>query len=289
MPRTLEDAFAQFHARLKPTASDLKLTRRHRATIRACLESNFELRAYDPCGSFGNGTSIADHSDADYLAQLLASEFSTDSRAALCKVRVALAKRFPHTKVRVNSPAVRVPFGSLPCETTEVVPAKLCGRTATGRAIYQIADGAGGWLRTSPHAHNAYVKARDEVLQGRLKPLICFMKAWKYFNGVPISSFYLEMRTARHMAKKSTVNYARDLAALFAELEQNLADVRDPVGVSGLIKPCASPVQTHRTRSKLQTAASRAAKACQAAARGNICQAFKWWRLVFGDRFPAFN
>jgi hypothetical protein len=288
MPRTIEEGFTQFHARLKPRRGESKRVRRHRAAIRTSLVGNFELKTFSQCGSFGNGTSIAGHSDADYLAWLPASKFSPNSQAMLSRVRGALKRRFPQTEVRVNSPAVKIPFGSLPSETTEVVPAKSCGRTATGHAIFHIADGAGGWMRTSPNAHNAYVRARDEILGGRLKSLICFMKAWKYFNNVPVSSFYLEMRTARYMAGKAKVNYGRDLAGLFASLAENLAEVRDPVGVSGLIRPCATAAKATQTCSKLRTAASRADKAWRAVSRGDIRAAFKWWRLLFAGHFPAF-
>jgi hypothetical protein len=291
MPRTsgetLEQVFAEFHASLKPRPGESKRVRKHRAAIRACLVSGFELRTFSQCGSFGNGTSIARFSDTDYLAHMPVSQFSTNSKEMLGRVRATLKQRFPQTDIRVNSPAVKVPFGSLPSETTEVVPGKQCGKTETGHAIYEIADGAGGWMRTSPNAHNAYVRARNEILKGRLKPLICFMKAWKYFNGVPVSSFYLEMRTAQYMANKATVVYDRDLAGLFARLAEGLSDLRDPVGVSGLIRPCSTPTKATETCSKLATGAGRADKALCAASRGDVTAASKWWRLLFAGRFPT--
>ena len=46
--------------------------------------------------------------------------------------------------------------------------------------------------QASPDAHNAYVASIDTKFGGKVKPLIRFIKAWKYFRDVPISSFYLE-------------------------------------------------------------------------------------------------
>ena len=287
MPRTLEQAFDVFHARLRPRKSESRLARQHRAAIRAVLEREFDLNSFSACGSWGNGTSVAGWSDADYLAALPAAALLPDSKATLGCVRAALQKRFPRTLVRVNSPAVLVAFGQLPSERTEIVVGKLCQRTANGRPVYQIADGAGGWMKTSPGAHNALVAARDELLHARLKPLICFVKAWKYHNGVPVSSFYLEMKTARFMAGKSTVNYARDLAGLFDQLDHNLAEVRDPVKVAGLIAPCATPAQKRRTQAKIKTAARRAQGALQAARDGDQTKAFEQWNQLFAGRFPA--
>jgi len=61
-----------------------------------------------------------------------------------------------------------------------------------GYKVYDIADGAGGWMKTSPDAHNAYVRDIDDPLGGKVKPLIRFLKAGKCFKDVPISSFYLD-------------------------------------------------------------------------------------------------
>ena len=287
MPRTLEQAFVEFHARLRPRKGESQRVRRHREAIRACLVREFDLNSFSQCGSWGNGTSVAGHSDTDYLAALPAAAFVADSKKMLDGVRAALKTRFPQTKVRVNAPAVLVPFGSLASENTEIVVGKLCQRTANGRPIYQIADGAGGWMKTSPGAHNAHVAARDELLHARLKPLICFVKAWKYYNGVPVSSFYLEMRTALYMKGKAKVVFERDVAGLFALLDDNLADVRDPVKVAGLIKPCASPAQKRRTQTKVATAARRARSALAATQRGDEAEAFKLWRQLWPDKFPA--
>ena len=288
MPRTLEQAFVEFHAHLQPRASETKLTRGHRASIRACLLRNFDLKCFSACGSWDNGTSIAGHSDADYLAHLPAAKMASDSQMMLREVRASLGRAFPRTTgIVTNSPAVRVPFGARACQTTEVVPAKKCGQTPTGYAIYHIADGKGGWKKTSPHAHNAWIRAHDLTLHKRLKPFICFLKAWKYFNAVPISSFYLEMSAARYLRNKKHIVYERDLAGFFADLQKRLSAVIDPTGVAGRIAPCESAAKTRITISKINTAATRAAKAFDATKRGNAREVTRLYRLLFNDSFPA--
>lgn len=290
MPRTLEQAFALFHERLSPKKHESRLALRHRVSIRRSLQKEFDIQTFSQCGSFGNGTSIAGHSDADYLAWLPASLVPSNSKTMLREVCAGLKRAFPRTKgLCTNSPAIKVPFGKIASETTEVVPAKKCGQTPAGFAVYKIADGKGGWLKTSPNAHNAAIKAQDILLHKRLKPLVCFLKAWKYHNKVPVSSFYLEMCAARYMKPKSKVVYERDLAGFFAHLDKNLSDVRDPTGISGLIKPCCSLAKADTTRSKIKTAASRSQKALDACSKGNVREAFKYWRLLFGPRFPSID
>ncbi len=289
MPRTLEQAFQLFHARLSPKPHESKLAHRHRASIRRCLKKEWELKIFSPCGSFGNGTSIAGHSDADYLAWLPAARMPSNSQTMLREVRATLGRTFPRSGICTNTPAIKAPFGKIASETTEIVPAKKCGQTPSNHPIFKIADGEGGWMKTSPHAHNGHIRAHDEILGKRLKPLICFLKAWKYHNHVPISSFYLEMCAARYMKGKSKVVFERDLAGIFAQLHNSLSAVRDPTGVSGLIKPCSTLAKANTTRSKIKTAAARSAKALAASSKGNVREAFKYWRLLFGPRFPSFD
>lgn len=89
------------------------------------------------------------------------------------------------------------PFGSSKSETTEIVPADYVGESGDYK-IYDIADCSGGWMRASPDAHNDYVRIIDDRLGGKVKPLIRFIKVWKYYRDVPISSFYLELRVAKY-------------------------------------------------------------------------------------------
>ena len=201
MPRSIEEGFSDFLTKLKATAPESEAARRHRASIETCLKSNFGLRRFVRIGSFGNGTSVSGYSDVDYLASIPTSKLTQSSAYSLIKVRDALDTRFPATGVRVNSPAVAVPFGKYRSEDTEVVPADYI-EEVSGFKVYEIADGNGGWMRISPDSHNAYVARVDAALSGRVKPLIRSVKAWKFLRNVPISSFYLEMRVALRRHRK---------------------------------------------------------------------------------------
>jgi len=210
MPRTVDEGFRDFLPRLTPTTTESSAASKHRASIKSRLEKDFGLKRFVRIGSFGNGTSISGHSDVDYLASLANEKLSSDSSYSLRKVRESLADRFPNTEVRVSCPAVVVPFGADGCESTEVVPADFVGKIGEHK-IYDIADCNGGWMRASPDAHNAYVAAIDSKLGGKVKPLIRFIKAWKFFRDVPISSFYLELRTAKYAYSEKSIVYDIDV------------------------------------------------------------------------------
>ena len=289
MPRTVDAGFRAFLRKLTPLSGESSAAKRHRASIRACLKNNFNMRRFFQSGSFGNGTSISGYSDVDYFASIPSNNLSEDSNISLRRVRNALDIRFPNTDVRVSCPAVKVPFGILAKESTEVVPADYIRKSSEGHHVYEIPNCYGGWMYSSPEAHTAYVRDVDRNLKNKVRPLIRFIKAWKYFRNVPISSFYLELRVTKYAEGESSIIYSIDIKNILKSLyNHELADMRDPKGISGLISPCTTEVQHKEAMSRLATALNRAEKAREAEAQGNIKNAFYWWNLLFAGKFPSY-
>ena len=144
-------------------------------------------------------------------------------------------------------------------------------------------------MHASPDAHNAYVATINEKLGGKVKPLIRFIKAWKCYRDVPISSFYLELRVAKYAYSESSIIYDIDVKRVLCQLRDcNLADMQDPMGVSGYIPACKTQALYEDALSKLNTAATRAEKAREAADKGNIADAFEMWRLLYYYKFPTY-
>ncbi|MGA4049812.1 SMODS domain-containing nucleotidyltransferase [Ralstonia nicotianae] len=288
MPRTIEQGFSDFHNNIKASAAETAATVSHRASIKACLENNFGLKRFTRIGSFGNGTNVSGYSDVDYLACLPTTALKQSSTYTLSLVRGVLDQRFPNTGVKVSTPAVVCPFGVYKSQNTEIVVADYI-KEENGYKIYEIADGSNGWMQICPDAHNAYVDAVDKKHGGKVKPLIQFMKAWKFYREVPIKSFYLEMRVAKYADAESSIVYDIDVKRILTMLRDNsLAALQDPKGFSGYIHPCKSEVLRQDALSKLNTAAIRAEKARTATANGDIKSAFDWWRLLYNDKFPAY-
>lgn len=290
MAKTIDEGFNEFHKRLVPTSRESEAAKNHRASIEACLISNFGMKGFFRTGSFGNGTSIRVHSDVDYFAHIPTDNLTQNSSTTLQKVRDVLDARFPNTGVYVDAPAIVVPFGTNNSESTEIIPADFIKDDENGNAIYDIANGSGGWMRSSPGTHNRYVKEIDEKLDSMVKPLVRFVKAWKYYRNVPIRSFYLEMRVAKYASEESSIVYSIDVKNILKLLRNNLlAALQDPTGISGYIAPCSSDAKKSDALSKLETALKRAEKAREAESQGEISDAFYWWNLVFNEKFPAYG
>lgn len=144
-------------------------------------------------------------------------------------------------------------------------------------------------MKVSPDAHNCYVRAVDEKLGRKVKPLIRFLKAWKYFRDVPISSFYLELRVAKYASSETSIVYDIDVMNVLKMLSDNqLASMQDPMDVSGYIQACSTSAKKLDALSKLSTALTRAEKARDATINGNISVAFDWWRRLYNDQFPTY-
>lgn len=288
MPRTVDEGFRDFLPKLTASESETAAAKSHRESIEARLEKDFGLLRFFRIGSFGNGTSISGFSDVDYLASLSSNYYTTNSTYSLGKVKDSLADRFWSTNVRVNCPAVVVPFGTRASERHEVVPGDFL--TSSGDFfIYRIPDCAGGWMKVSPEAHIHYVNEVHKKLAKKVKPLIRFIKAWKYFRDVPISSFYLEMRVAKYAATEPSIIYDMDVQRVFKVLwDCQLAAIQDPMGVSGYISACKTEALRKDALSKLERALTRATNAREQKEKENISGAFDWWRLVYNDEFPTY-
>ena len=288
MPRTVDEGFRDFIKKLTPSTTETNAAISHRASIQQCIKSNFGLLRFWRTGSFGNGTSISGHSDVDYMASIPFDRLYINSSTSLAALTTTLGTRFPGTGVRTSCPATVIPFGTDARETTEVTPAAFV-RVANSFRVYDIPDCSGGWRRASPDAHNHYVREADQRLSGKVKPLIRFLKAWKYFRAVPISSFYLELRIAKYANAENSILYSTDVERVLALLTSvNLASIRDPMGVSGHVDPCRTDGHLLATRSKLSTALTRAKKARAAERDGRFKEAFEWWNELFANRFPGY-
>jgi len=289
MPRTINEGFDDFHDHLKLVASESEAVKNHRVSIEACLKSNFGMNRFFKTGSIGNGTNVNGYSDTDYFAGIPRENLKENSATTLRQVKEALEARFSTTSgIRVDSPAVIIPFGTKTSETTEIIPADYM-RTENGVNIYDIPDGSGGWMKSSPKAHNDYVTGINLKLNCKVKPLIRFIKAWKFYNNAPISSFYLEMRTAKFASGETSILYSYDIRNIFRKLVDNdLASMNNPSGIAGSIEACRSETERTDALSKLNTALNRADKARDAEDANNIKDAFDWWNLIFNYKFPSY-
>ncbi|MBS7565324.1 hypothetical protein KHS38_13000 [Mucilaginibacter sp. Bleaf8] len=291
MPKTVAQAFQLFLSTLHPTSGEHLKGISHRGSVTKCLENNWARTKLFETGSFGNGTGVRHFSDTDYFAICPEEAFYDNSATTLRYMKETLQRTFTQTVIEVRTSGVRISFGRHASEILEITPAcydRLVSTRDVKRRSYFIPDYEGGWMVSCPSAHNAYVEKQNKRLGGKLKPLIRLVKAWKFYNNVPITSFYLELRVTKYAEKRSAIVYDIDIRNIFKLLcEQELPRLQDPMGFSGYVWPCKTDPKWQSAYSKLTTGFSRAIHACQyRTSRPDV--AIAYWQKFFNGDFPAY-
>jgi hypothetical protein len=255
-----------------PTSTEFDAAKSHRSSIEARLDTDLGLHDMFEIGSLRHGTGVWKYSDADYLVSLK-GERPNSPWTMLNNVKESLQDRFPFTTIVTRRPAVVCKFSD---GTVEVVPAY------EGVSGYWIADPRDGWMKTYPKDHNSYVTRVNNDHNGAVKKLARQLKVWKYRRNVPVSSCYLEMRTAKHMDGETSYSPLWDLYLSLKKIrDADLADMNDPTGLGSRFGSCSSESKRLDAMSKLERAVTRARKAKDYAKDDDHESAIEQLKLLF--------
>lgn len=151
-----------------------------------------------------------------------------------------------------------------------------------GDSGYWIANPADGWIKSHPKDHNKYVNDVNNKHDGAVKKLVRQVKVWKYRRNVPVSSCYLEMRTAKHMEGESSYSPLWDLYLTLKKVyDTELASMNDRTGLSSRFGSCSSESNRLDAMSKLERAVSRARKAKDYDKADDQANAIEQLKLLF--------
>jgi hypothetical protein len=288
----ISESFAELISRIQPLQSELDAARQHRDTIQTRLEKEFEVSSCRPIGSSARGTSIRGFSDTDLLAVFRKTAFTwgdslINSDTALDKVRVALAERYPYSNVYRDGIAIAVSFSD--GRHVDVVPAVFDTFFKEKWPVYLIADGAGGWMPTSPALYDAYLANANKESGGKLTYVAQFMKFWRECRDprIPISSFHIEMVLAYEDVCKGVKPYSECMLEILRSLaRRECRAMRDPYGIAGNIPAVRTESQRERALASVTNSRNHADSARTAEANGDLPEARRQWDIVFNDRFP---
>lgn len=226
-----------------PDDSERTVAASHRASLETWLKSDLNIVRMRETGSWHHGTATRASSDVDYFVTMPGTE-PTYSGDSLETLRASLARGLPNCWIRPDRPAVRIDYydGG---PAVEVTPAYI-----QDTDDYNIPDPNGiGWIRSNPAVHLEYVNRAQKETDSKAKSLVRLVKTWKAWNKVPLSSFYLEMRTAKHALANKPIIFDWDLRDIFKALAgEGLRDMNDPTnygrriatGTSGLAEAYAA-------------------------------------------------
>ena len=209
--------------RMTPDAAARSAAAKHRKEIEEWLMYDLGIIRMRETGSWHHGTALDGVSDVDYFV-LMRGTRPSSSATALEELRASLSRGIPGAYVSIDRPAVRLRYFE-DGPAVEVTPAYI-----RDTDDYDIPDPDGtGWIRSNPAFHLQYVDWAQRETDGLAKGLIRLVKTWKSRNNVPLSSFYLEMRTAQYVLNNKPIIYDWDLRDFFKSLANSgLRNMNDP-------------------------------------------------------------
>lgn len=262
--------------RVTPDEAGRSSASRHRGEIEDWLKRDLDIVLLRETGSWRHGTAVAGSSDVDYFVSMRGFR-PASSEDALNALRASLNVGL-NAYATINRPAVQISFfdGG---PKVEVTPAYI-----QAEDDYLIPDPDGtGWIRSNPAVHLAYVNEAQANTDGQAKGLIRLIKAWKARQSVPLSSFYLEMRTAKYAPRNTPILWAWDLKGVLRSLQQaELADMNDPTDYGRRIGCGANTMgEAMWAKSKLDDAVCLSTSAHEAAQADNHHLAVYYLRDLF--------
>lgn len=281
----VKDMLEDFVGTLVPASYDRELARERRDRIADALKvSSLEAGYLFESGSWSHGTAIRGKSDVDFMAWASGTRPTLSSSALRRAKEIIRAADWRIHEVSVSSPVVAVRYGTMP--HFEIVPAWWHSKSGQYN-VFTIPGRMDEWVLSCPAAHLDYVNRQNNRLAKKVKPLIRLLKAWKQHVGAPISSFYLEMRTAEHCAAEKSLYYYIDLPSVMRSIiRMEARDMNDPQRIVGRIPACASDDKRRTSLRLLRSAVQSLELASDAMKAGDKSEYWKAMYDVYGVDFP---
>lgn len=238
---TLWAGFASYLADCSPQEWHRSEVRQHRERLLGVLSSKYRVSAFFQSGSFRHGTAVIPYSDVDYLARIHFEDKPASSSTILNGMKALLQDHlWESSSVYVARPTVTVEFPGV-IVRYEITPGFWLRGSDENDRVLHIPAGDGAWREAAPTAHREFIAKTDREQSGAVRQLARLLKAWKYENAVPISSFYLEMRSAEYGAHNESVFLLTAVRDVVGRLvREGLPAMNDPTRLVSRISPCTS-------------------------------------------------
>lgn len=286
MARTIGGAFEELKSNLEITGLQTSTVSTRQQNVRTAVEKDFTLANSFLIGSYKRHTMIAPlkKADIDVFVVVDDNEWSTYSNAPsqlLTDIRTTLRKTYPDTPtISKSGQAVTITFTDF---KVDVVPAF----QYRGDSYVIPDDERKQWLVTAPEQHSQLVTDSNTTNFGKLVPLIKMIKQWNRHNNSNLRSFYLEMLAVECFIYQGVGNYDESFHTFIQHALSSLySGMADPSSSDGYIKQYDEGDYSS-SMTLLQNTNSVILQAWQYETSGQLEQASREWRKIFGDYFPV--
>ncbi len=160
-------------------------------------------------GSLAKDTGVEPLGDADVLFRMPAGTYSrfddytgNGQSALLQEVRNALRDRYPRTDIRGDGPVVVVSFSDPPA--VEVVPGVLLdgeSNIVSAKGFVPVTRDGGRWEAADYGAEWSALISSDKTVDGQLRRLIQYTKAWRETHSATLKSIVIELMATEFMRR----------------------------------------------------------------------------------------
>lgn len=287
----VSDRFKTLINRIEPSTTTQQLFESHRSSVTSRLKAAFSANKVMLIGSHARGTAVGNVSDIDLLLVLSRDEVSrggtrVSSDTVLKNVRQQLQDRYTQTAIGKDGQAVVVDFGD-GRHPVDVVPAVYTGPGYNNYPVYEIPNGSGDWMHTSPEVHNKYIAEADQRSGYKLQRVARLLKFWRSTRNAPLNSFHLELLLAQSGICTVPKSYAESVAdALSLLYQRDARGLQDPRGISGWVQAADTEAKRQQLVASLRESATHAREALKHDGYGSLPEAYRQWDIVFNGEFP---
>jgi len=278
---TIPVAFDQFLAAISLTGAHEVTAKARRDRVVELLKDELQILDTIPTGSIIRGTALRRHADLDLIVVLHYSKHvkGKTPKQLLEDVREVLAGS--SKIVKKNGQAVTLYFTKWP--NVDVVPASVTYNDNQTVKHYSVPDMVRNrWLITRPRAHNSSVAKASESKRS----LIRMIKAWNHAHSELMSSYHIEVLVLS-MPDVDAAKWPFEIYYFFDKASETIDQpLYHPNGTPGQVDDYLDYSTRRALKERLVDARNRAdfARLTTSAA-----EAFRLYRVIFGDDFPAYG
>lgn len=210
------------------------------------------------------------------------------------KSQITKLHNYKYSSVKRNLQAVTL---QLKTQTWnfDLVPAVAVGKVVSGKTVvahYLIPDGKGEWMRTDPRKNATDTTAANRQHNGLLIPTIRLLKHWNRMTRKPrLSSFYFETLALRVFHYAPTITTIPGAVKYFFDHCPSylFQSCPCPTGHGPNLDASVSWEIKNKVATAMRADANDAGLALQHEQQGDIKNALRHWRRVFGTKFPTYG
>jgi hypothetical protein len=286
VPYTVTVSFDRFIENISLTGDQGTTARTRRDRIVELLSDGFVISEAFPTGSLVRGTGLKGKSDVDVIVALHYGQHikGKTPRRVLESVREHLSQ-YRAQLTKKNGQAVTLYFDTWP--NVDIVPATQVTTASGAVSHYEIPDmNRGIWLESNPKLHDGPMRQLSTQARQRIR----MIKTWNEAHSAYLQSFHIDVMALATAAP--TNDWPWDVFKSF-EAAAAMIDgpLYHPTGASGRVDDYLNAVDRANVKTRLERARDLARDAWYAVypPNDNQAEAIRIYRIIFGERFPAYG